>query len=123
MFVIQAGSTLQLHATSAEFNALARAIRKSRHGGSTVLALQPKHGAFSSLRLHCCGQLASIGSEPQGIVLRYAESLKNRLYPYFSMPAETAPGALFLLSKAQHQAPPLLSEDSADLVLHVLGNQ
>lgn len=115
------GQQLHLYATAAAFNAVARAIRKGRSGITQTLSLEAGQSTFSTLLLNCSGLSCRARVVGDQVHLDYAERDKNRLYPCFSMPAQTPAAALFFIDKTQ-QEPPLLSDDSLNLVLHINEN-
>nr|WP_306468906.1 hypothetical protein [Pseudomonas protegens] len=122
------GQELHFFGTPKAFNAMARAIRKGRHGDSQSMPLEQEQeqeqeqSSFSTLFLSCSGQSSRIWIEHSKVHIQYAEASKNQLYPCLSMPAETAPGALFFIDKLQQDHPPQLTDDSLSLVLHVIAN-
>ncbi|WP_377707623.1 hypothetical protein ACFMKY_12575 [Pseudomonas protegens] len=116
------GQELHFFGTPKAFNAMARAIRKGRHGDSQSMPLEQEQSSFSTVFLSCSGQSSRIWIEHSEVHIQYAEASKNRLYPCLSMPAETAPGALFFIDKRHQDHPPLLTDDSLSLVLHVIAN-
>ena len=123
MFAELKNKELHLHGKTAEFNAVARSIHKSRYGASASLELCSTNSAFFSLHTECSNELTAIQIEGSEIHITYSESVKNRLYSHFSMPSDTQPGSLFFLTRSNQDYPPLLADRSLDLVIHVISNE
>ncbi|MCQ4284518.1 hypothetical protein NA633_15540 [Pseudomonas stutzeri] len=122
MFVELNNKELHLHGKTAEFNAVARSIHKGRHGASASFELHSANSTFSSLHTKCHGKLSAIQIEGSEVHITYSESVKNRLYTYFSMPADTQPGSQFFLIHSSQDYPPLLTDNSLALVIHVISS-
>lgn len=120
MFAELKNKELHLHGKTAELNAVARSIHKGRHGASAFFELCTTHSLFSSLNTKSHGQLAAIKIEGSEIHITYSDSVKNRLYTYFSMPSDTQPGSLFSLTHPDQDYPPLLNDGSLNLIIHVI---
>ncbi len=74
------GQELHFFGTPKAFNAMARAIRKGRHGDSQSMPLEQEQSSFSTLFLSCSGQSSRIWIEHSEVHIQYAEASKNRLY-------------------------------------------
>ena len=120
MFAELQGNELHLFGEPAAFNAIARSIHKGKHGASASFPLVACRSPFISLITKCSGQLGAIQVHGQEIHISYSEGIKNRLYPFFSMPAETQPGSLFFISPSQQESPPILDLTSLNVSIHII---
>ncbi|WP_071873543.1 hypothetical protein [Atopomonas hussainii] len=123
MFAELKNKELHLHGKTTEFNAVARSIHKGRHGSSASFDLCSSISLFSSLHTKCHGKLAAIEIKESEIYITYSEPVKNHLYTYFSMPSDTQPGSLFSLTHSSRDYPPLLADNSLDLIIHVISSE
>ena len=120
MFAELKDAEIHIYGSAVDFNAIARAIHKGRHGASALFPFSDPSSKFTTLITRCSGQLGSIQTVGQEIQILYSEPIKNRFYSYFSMPAETQAGSIFLVRVSQQEHPPVLSENSLSLVIHVV---
>lgn len=122
MFVRLEDGVLHLHGGVIELNRLARSIHRARHGSLVSFDVLSEAAGFSVLIAECRGELAAVSVQGQEVHIRYSESVKNRLYTYFSMPSGTQPGSLFFLPSMNHGEPSLLVNGSLGLVVHVVAD-
>ncbi|WP_434136885.1 hypothetical protein JQR88_25245 (plasmid) [Pseudomonas luteola] len=122
MFAELKNKELHLHGNTAELNAVARSIHRGRYGASSSFKLCSENSSLTLLQTWCHGRLSNIQIDGSEINISYSESVKNRLYSYFSMPSSTQPGSLFFLTHSSQEHAPLLVKSSLELFVYVVAS-